>query len=63
MITSKIVDCWSNAEYEEEIMTYAEFFYEIKSKFMGADVSDIKEHLAYQFCIEDEEAVVLFMWK
>lgn len=37
-------------------MTYAEFFYEIKGKFMGTDVSDIKEHLAYQFSIEDEEA-------
>ncbi len=37
-------------------MTYAEFFYEVKNKFMGTDVSDIKEHLAYQFCIEDEEA-------
>lgn len=38
------------------IMTYADLFYEIKGKFMGADVSDIKEHLAYQFSIEDEEA-------
>ncbi|MDE7416491.1 MAG: SCP2 sterol-binding domain-containing protein [Lachnospiraceae bacterium] len=37
-------------------MTYADFFYEIKGKFMGADVSDIQEHLAYQFNIEDEEA-------
>ena len=37
-------------------MTYADFFYEIKGKFMGADVSDIHEHLAYQFNIEDEEA-------
>ena len=37
-------------------MTYAELFYEIKGKFMGADVSDIHEHLAYQFNIEDEEA-------
>ena len=36
-------------------MTYADFFYEIKGKFMGADVSDIGEHLAYQFNIEDEE--------
>lgn len=36
-------------------MTYAEFFYEIKNRFMGADVSDIQEHLAYQFAIEDEE--------
>ena len=37
-------------------MTYADFFYEIKGKFVGADVSDIQEHLAYQFNIEDEEA-------
>lgn len=36
-------------------MTYAEYFYEIKNKFMGTDVSDIKEHLAYQFDIENEE--------
>lgn len=41
-------------------MTYAEFFYEIKNKFMGADVSDIKEHLAYQFSIEDGEAGGIF---
>lgn len=27
---------------------------------MGADVSDIKEHLAYQFNIEDEEAGGIF---
>lgn len=37
-------------------MTYADFFYEIKGKFMGADVSDIREHLAFQFNIEDAEA-------
>lgn len=37
-------------------MTYADFFYEVKGKFMGADVGDIHEHLAYQFNIEDEEA-------
>lgn len=37
-------------------MTYADFFYEIKGKFMGADVSDIHEHLAFQFNIEDKEA-------
>ena len=41
-------------------MTYADFFSEIKNKFMGADVSDIKEHLAYQFNIEDEEAGGIF---
>lgn len=41
-------------------MTYAEFFYEIKNKFMGADLSDIHEHLAFQFNIEDEEAGGIF---
>ena len=28
-------------------MTYTDLFYEIKGKFMGADVSDIREHLAF----------------
>lgn len=37
-------------------MTYAEFFDDIKNRFMGADVSDIKEHLAFEFNIEDAEA-------
>lgn len=41
-------------------MTYADLFYEIKGKFMGADVSDIHEHLAFQFNIEDEEAGGIF---
>ena len=41
-------------------MTYADFFYEMKGKFMGADVSDIHEHLAFQFNIEDEEAGGIF---
>ena len=41
-------------------MTYADFFYEIKNRFMGTDVSDIQEHLAYQFNIEDEEAGGIF---
>lgn len=41
-------------------MTYADFFYEIKSRFMGADLSDITEHLAFQFNIEDEEAGGIF---
>lgn len=36
-------------------MTYADYFYEIKNKFMGTDVSDIHEHLAFQFDIEDSE--------
>ena len=37
-------------------MTYADFFYDMKGRFMGAGVSDIKEHLAIEFDIEDEEA-------
>ena len=37
-------------------MTYADFFYDMKGRFMGADVSDIHEHLAFEFNIEDEEA-------
>lgn len=41
---------------KEGNMTYADFFYEIKNRFMGTDVSDIQEHLAFQFSIEDEEA-------
>jgi len=41
-------------------MTYAEFFTSFKGRFMGADVSDIKEHLAFQFNIEDAEAGGIF---
>lgn len=41
-------------------MDYADLFYEIKGKFMGADVSDIHEHLAFQFNIEDEKAGGVF---
>lgn len=41
-------------------MTYEEFFNEFKGKFAGADVSDIHEHLAFQFNIEDEEAGGIF---
>lgn len=37
-------------------MTYAEYFADFKGRFMGVDVSDIKEHLAFQFNIADEEA-------
>lgn len=41
-------------------MTYADFFYGIKGEFMEADVSDIHEHLAFQFNIEDAEAGGIF---
>ncbi|MCM1091902.1 MAG: SCP2 sterol-binding domain-containing protein [Butyrivibrio sp.] len=36
-------------------MAFADYFYEFKKKFDGTDVSDIKEHLAYQFNLEGEE--------
>lgn len=35
-------------------MTYAEFFAEVKGKFLEADISNITEHLAYQFHIIGE---------
>lgn len=35
-------------------MTYVELFSEMKGKFMNADVSDINEHLAFQFNITGE---------
>ena len=37
-------------------MVYADLFNEVKEKFSGVDVSDIHEHLAFQFNVEDEEA-------
>lgn len=42
-------------------MTYAEFFSEIKSKFAGADVSDIHEHLAFQFNITGEGSGIFYV--
>lgn len=41
-------------------MTYADFFYDIKSRFMEADVSDIHEHLAFQFNVVDPECGGIF---
>lgn len=35
-------------------MTYEEFFAEVKSVFAGTDISDLQEHLAYQFNITGE---------
>lgn len=42
-------------------MTYAEFFSEIKGKFMDADVSDIHEHLAFQFNITGEGSGIFYV--
>ena len=35
-------------------MTYADFFAEIKGKFLEADISEVQEHLAFQFNIIGE---------
>ena len=42
-------------------MTYADFFAEIKGRFMEADVSDITEHLAYQFSITGEASGIFYV--
>ena len=42
-------------------MTYADFFAEVKQQFMEADVSDIQEHLAYQFNITGEAAGIFYV--
>ena len=42
-------------------MTYADFFTKMKSEFMEADVSDITEHLAYQFNITGEGEGIFYV--
>lgn len=42
-------------------MTYAEYFSKIKTDFMNADVSDIHEHLAYQFNVTGEESGIFYV--
>lgn len=42
-------------------MTYADFFTEVKSQFMDADVSDVTEHLAYQFNIAGEAGGIFYV--
>lgn len=42
-------------------MTYADFFSEIKGKFMEADISDLTEHLAYQFNITGEGEGIFYV--
>lgn len=42
-------------------MTYAEYFSYVKTQFMNADVSDIKEHLAYQFNVTGESSGIFYV--
>jgi putative sterol carrier protein len=46
---------------EDSDMTYAEYFSSVKTKFMGADVSDITEHLAYQFNVVGEASGIFYV--
>lgn len=42
-------------------MTYSEFFSSVRTRFIGTDVSDINEHLAYQFNITGEGAGIFYV--
>ena len=42
-------------------MTYSEYFASVKTQFMGADVSDIKEHLAFQFNVQGESSGIFYV--
>ena len=46
---------------KEDIMTYADMFSKVKGMFMEADVSDIQEHLAYQFNITGEAHGIFYV--
>lgn len=60
----KRYDHWSKSvesvDEREEIMTYAEMFAKVKGMLMDADVSDIHEHLAYQFNITGEAEGIFY---
>lgn len=45
---------------KEDIMTYADMFAKVKGMLMDADVSDIQEHLAYQFNITGEAEGIFY---
>lgn len=42
-------------------MTFSEYFSTVKTTFMGTDVSDINEHLAYQFNITGEASGIFYV--
>lgn len=45
---------------KEELMTYADMFSKVKEMLAGADVSDIHEHLAYQFNVTGEAEGIFY---
>lgn len=48
-------------ERKETKMTYEEMFADVKGRFAEADVSDITEHLAYQFNITGEAQGIFYV--
>lgn len=42
-------------------MTYADLFAEIKGKFLEADISDVQEHLAFQFNIVGDGSGIFYV--
>ena len=50
----------TDAVEKEDIMTYADMFSKVKGMLMEADVSDIREHLAYQFNITGEAEGIFY---
>lgn len=50
-----------STQRENMEMTYADIFSELKRRFMEADVSDIQEHLAYQFNIIGEGSGIFYV--
>ena len=42
-------------------MTFSEYFATVKTIFMGTDVSDINEHLAYQFNVTGEASGIFYV--
>ena len=55
-----LVENGLNAVEKEYIMTYADMFSKVKGMLMDADVSDIHEHLAYQFNITGEAEGIFY---
>ena len=42
-------------------MKFSEYFATVKTTFMGTDVSDISEHLAYQFNVTGEASGIFYV--
>lgn len=55
------VENWIDYKMEGISMTYAEIFSELKGQFMEADISDVTEHLAFQFNIIGEGSGIFYV--